>query len=37
MILIFVIRLKPGEEPLGELWYSGYIDGVPHEGECNGR
>jgi AAA15 family ATPase/GTPase len=27
-----LIHLKPGEEPLGELWYSGYIGGVPHEG-----
>jgi predicted ATPase len=27
-----LINLKPEEEPLGELWYSGYIGGVPHEG-----
>jgi len=27
-----LFNLKPGEEPLGELWYSGYIGGVPHEG-----
>jgi predicted ATPase len=27
-----LFTLKPGEEPLGELWYSGYIGGIPHEG-----
>jgi len=27
-----LVNLKPGEEPLGELWYSGYIGGIPHEG-----
>ncbi len=23
-------NIKPGEEPLGELWYSGYVGGIPH-------
>ncbi|KPA19069.1 chromosome segregation protein SMC [Candidatus Magnetomorum sp. HK-1] len=27
-----LVNLKPEEEPLGELWYSGYIGGIPHEG-----
>jgi len=27
-----LFHLQPGEEALGELWYSGYIGGVPHEG-----
>ena len=25
--------LEPGEEPLGELWYSGFLGGVPVRGD----